>query len=73
MNRRPIGNASKSALIPFGFFLTNGCASELYSKKSTLDIKNLSFHGAALKFKPVSLSNRRKAYLFKSANTLPEK
>ena len=26
--------------------------------------KNLSVHGAALKFKPVSLSTRRKAYLF---------
>ena len=38
MNRRPIGNASKSAVMPFGFFLTNGCAGELYSKKCTLDI-----------------------------------
>ena len=45
MNRRPIGNASKRAVIPFGFFWTNGCASNLYWKKSTLDIKTCQLMG----------------------------
>ena len=38
MNRRLIGNASKSAVIAFDFLWTNGCSSELYQKKSILDI-----------------------------------
>ena len=43
MNRRPIGNTSKSAVVPFGFLWTNGCASEIYSKKPMLDIKTCQF------------------------------
>ena len=43
MNCRRIGNASKSAVILFGFFWTNGCASEIYWKKSMLDIKTCQF------------------------------
>ena len=39
MNWRPIGNASKSAVIAFGFLWTKArCSSALYGKKSTLDI-----------------------------------
>ena len=64
MNRRPIGNDSKRAVIPFGFFRTNGCAIKLYWKKSTLDIKTCHFMELPLKFRPVRLSKCRKAYLF---------
>ena len=60
MNPRAIGNESKSVVIPFGFLLTNGCASELYLKKIYVGYKNLSFHGAALKLKPFSLSKHLK-------------
>ena len=56
MNHRPIGNASKSAVIPFGFFWTNGCASELYWKKSTLDLKTCHFMELLIKFRAVNLS-----------------
>ena len=39
MNCRPIGNASKSTALAFGFLWTNAiCSCELYWKKSTLDI-----------------------------------
>ena len=43
MNHRPTGNASKSMVMPFGFCWTNGCASELYWKKPTLDLKTCHF------------------------------
>ena len=43
MNRRPIGNASKSAVIDFRVFWTNGRTSKLFWKKSTLDIKTCHF------------------------------
>ena len=64
MNCRLISNTSKSAVIPFGFFWTNGCARELYWQNLHWILKNLSVHGAAVKFKPVSLFKCRKAYLF---------
>ena len=64
MNCRLISNTSKSAVIAFGFFWTNRYASELYWQNLHWILKNLSVHGAALKFKTVSLFKCRKAYLF---------
>ena len=63
MNRRLTGNASKNAVIAFGFFWTNGCASEDYWKKSKLDILKTIME-LLLKFKPVSSLKCQTEYLF---------
>ena len=64
MNSRPIGNTSKVLSYLLACFGQMDVPANCTGKKSMLDIKNLSVHGAAFKFKPVSLSKSQKVYLF---------
>ena len=65
MNLRLSGNAFKSAVIDtFLHLLHKRMCQQTLREKVFVGCKNLSFHGATLKFRPVCLSERRKANLF---------
>ena len=55
MNRRPIGNASKVMSYLLASFGQMGVPANSTGKKIYVGYKNLSVHGPAFKFKPVSL------------------